>query len=307
MVACSQRLEVVGNMRISLDREVEICGINVFNGNRNNARIIPYDGEGIVFVVKGEEIPVNLENSFVYRPWKTLKLAQCIGLHGKKNDVKKIEHFLAALYALKIDDALIELSDGVCPRLNFGVGGVVDAVSDKRKEKPGERNYFHINPDSDSERKITNGRSSLTIENSDSNYIYYGIDFPHRSIGKQSYRLNLTEEVFKREIMKARGIIPLPFGSKTILKLLKPYFGVRDKNSLLIGKIKDNHFANNSFPFGVYGKSEYVRHQIMDVIGTLALTGGYFQNTGFKFSQGDHDFELSSIKELFKRGVFLRS
>lgn len=295
-------------MRTTLKEKIKIEGINVLNGKRNSANIFPYSGQGLVFYHKGEYIPATLERAFEHRPPRTFGLARLIALHGNKTTIKKVEHFLAPFYALGIDDAIIELSDGVCPRLDYCTLPIVEALRGLKLEKPNqEQKYVTLKPGlSQTARTFTEREAELIVQESDNSFVEYSVNWPHQAIGNQKLRVSLDETGFTEQIMKARGCFFLPLGSRFMIDSwpFKGRHGITDKNSLLIGKIKDKVYLNKENPQGIYGKDDFVRHKILDVFGTIAIAGVCFEKIGFFYNQGEHKFELDSLKELFKRQIF---
>ena len=73
---------------------------------------------------------------------------------------------------------------------------------------------------------------------------------------------------------------------------------------LLVTSEKAETYANPA-QFGVrYGGQEFVRHKMLDVLGTLALAGNQFEDTEFKFEMTGHKFDLHALKKLFASGCF---
>ncbi len=123
-------------------------GVNVFNGNRSDVQFHPADDNvGRVFKVKNEYIPVDINRAFHYNSWRYLRQASCIGIRGETEKVVMVEHLLSAVYALGIDNLIIELSDGVCPRQNDGTSWLVEELQDLRTEGAEERACFRIKKD----------------------------------------------------------------------------------------------------------------------------------------------------------------
>ena len=53
-----------------------------------------------------------------------------------------------------------------------------------------------------------------------------------------------------------------------------------------------------------YDGKEFVRHKMLDAIGTLALTGMRFNQTSFRFNMTGHSFDIPALKDLIARGIF---
>ncbi|MBI2650426.1 UDP-3-O-acyl-N-acetylglucosamine deacetylase [Candidatus Woesearchaeota archaeon] len=74
---------------------------------------------------------------------------------------------------------------------------------------------------------------------------------------------------------------------------------------MLVGPKESEHYANSP-EFGVrYDGQEFVRHKVLDVIGTLALFGRQFKNSHFIFHMTGHEFDLDALKHLDRRRYFI--
>ena len=75
--------------------------------------------------------------------------------------------------------------------------------------------------------------------------------------------------------------------------------GITDDNYLLVTS-KGADLTNSPEHGDCYGGQEFVRHKVLDVLGTLALTGRQFKNTAFTFSMTGHRFDLYALDRLFE-------
>ena len=301
---------VIMTKQVSIKESTDkIKGVNVFNGNKSYVQFHPAeDNKGLVFKVNKEYIPVDIHKAFYHKSWRSLRLASCISINGVNERAVKVEHLLSAIYALGIDNLIIELSDGVCPRQNNAATEIIEALQDLRVEGSDERLYLRIKRNLDENKRTVevNGiEDKLLIQHSDDFVIDYTAFYPHKVIGHQHHRFYFSEENYKEEIMKARGIFFLPKGSRYIVdSFLNKFHGIRDTNALLIGTPDDELYKNIIRPEGIYGKDEFVRHKILDVIGTLALIGKYFKETEFQFNKTGHKFDIYALKTLIERDCF---
>lgn len=295
----------------SISQYVVIDGVNVFNGNKNCAILRPAEADtGIVFKVKQEIIPATFDYAYAHRPLRSLRQASCISLRGHSETALKVEHMLSAIYALGIDNLMIELSDGVCPRQNDSVSGIVAQLESLVISTGARRRYLEIDsPASEDDCVVTKDTGDrLSVSRSDGVKISYHASYDYVSVGDQQKTVRLDLDSYKQEIMHARGIFFLPFGSRFLIdSFLGSYHGITDRNALLIGSSDCPRYLNNSGSSGPYGKDEFVRHKILDVIGAIALSGTRYKNTLFDFSLTGHSFDIYALKTLHERGVFRES
>ena len=288
----------------------EIYGVNVFNGKRNYVRFhTGEDNSGLVFRVKNEEFPASLDKSFEYKPAWAFYLAGCISVRGRDQRADHVEHLLADVGSAGIDNLVIELSDGVCPRFDYDNSEVFEILTSIRKEGSSDRVYLKVNGDlSNKERNVKDEerRDGLHVEPAKYFFIDYTAGFPHNAVGEQHHRFNVSEINYREEVMQARPIFFMPPIPEGILRrFIQPWFGITDSNALLIGGKEETRYRNKVHPEGLYGSDEFVRHKVQDVLGTLALLGKPFKESGFFFYKTGHEFDLHALRTLRDRGCFV--
>lgn len=289
----------------------EIYGVNVFNGKRNYVRFHPgEDNRGLVFRVNNKEFPVSLDESFEYKPARALYLAGCISIKGKNQRANHVEHLLADVSSAGIDNLVIELSDGVCPRFDYDNSEVFEILTSIRKEGSSDRVYLKVSGDlSNEERNVKDEKRGdrLYVEPAKYFFIDYNAGFSHRAVGEQHHRFNVSEINYREQVMQARPIFFMPslIPENILRRFIQPWFGVTDSNALLIGGKEETQYRNKVHPKGLYGRDEFVRHKVKDVLGTLALLGKPFKESGFLFYKTGHKFDLHALRTLRDKGCFI--
>jgi UDP-3-O-[3-hydroxymyristoyl] N-acetylglucosamine deacetylase len=176
--------------------------------------------------------------------------------------VSTVEHILAALAGMKIDNARIELSGPELPILDgsaapFAV--LVQKAGIKILKWP--RAFFQMQKS----LAISEGDKYIGIEPATESKLTYAIDFPHPAIGRQEYTFKLGAKAFCREIAPARTFGFLQDVQK--LQANGQALGGSLDNAIVLGP---NGVIN---PEGLRFPNEFVRHKILDLIGDLALLG----------------------------------
>jgi UDP-3-O-[3-hydroxymyristoyl] N-acetylglucosamine deacetylase len=116
------------------------------------------------------------------------------------------------------------------------------------------------------------------------------IDFDEPIIGRQNFASNLTPDVFRKELSRART-----FG---FMKDVERYWaagfalGSSLDNSVVI--CNDNNIIN---PEGLRYKDEFVRHKTLDAVGDLALAGAQILGC-FRSYRGGHKLNASALQAL---------
>jgi len=175
--------------------------------------------------------------------------------------VHTVEHVLAAVAGLGIDDLEIHLDAAEPPIMDGSAAPFVDAlVGAGLAELRGDVRYLTVrNP-----LRITDGDSVYEVTPAPELELNVSIDFPHPTIGRQQGCYRVTRDVFVKELAPART-----FGFVHEVEALRGM-------GLIKGASLDNAVVLDDN--GVLGTTlrwpdEFVRHKALDCVGDLALAG----------------------------------
>jgi UDP-3-O-[3-hydroxymyristoyl] N-acetylglucosamine deacetylase len=178
-------------------------------------------------------------------------------------EVSTVEHLLASLHALRIDNLRVVLDAAELPALDGSAAPFVRLLSEAGIE-PQELRQAPLRV----LRRISveDGERRISIEPGEGLSIDYAIDFAHPAIGRQELTIaELTPEVFEREIAPART-----FGFLADLDALRSAGlarGASHDNTLVLGADAVVRPESMRWP------DEFVRHKVLDLIGDLSLIG----------------------------------
>ncbi len=241
--------------------KITFKGIGLHTGAEVRVDILPApEDTGIVFVRKDKDpnyfIEANAQNIV-----NTLA-ATTIGKNGIT--ISTIEHLMAAIYGIEIDNAIIQVEGPEIPALDGSAGIFVKKIKEiglKEQKKP--RRFLKILQTI----SIEDDDKFIMVEPYDSFGVDVEIQFTHSVIGRQRYTCkHITSEEFERNISKART-----FGFLSqVAEMRKNGLarGGSEKNAIVIG---DTGVLNSE---GLRFKNEMARHKALDLIGDLALLGG---------------------------------
>ena len=214
--------------------------------------------------------------------------ANRVVLNQGDSAVDTVEHLLAALYALSVDNCLIEVEGGEVPALDGSASGFLELI-DEAGVVPQDRPrslYSLAEP-----LWIDEGERYIIALPSDGFRISYSVNFKHPSIGAQSFHFGGLAGEFRSDIAPART-----FGFEADAA----YYASRN---LALGSGPDNSlvFLKNG---GVSGPlrfpDECVRHKILDLLGDFALTGRRV-NVHLICHRGGHSLHLAFVRKLVAR------
>jgi len=177
--------------------------------------------------------------------------------------VSTIEHIMAALCGLGVDNAVVELDGPEAPIMDGSAAPFVAAIDQVGiKTLPAPRRYTKVLKPV----RVAKGDAFGELRPYDDGFrVEVEIDFDHPLIGRQALALDVEPGTFRRELARART-----FGfMRDVGKLWSAGFalGASLENTLVV---TDKRVLN---PEGLRFSDEFVRHKALDAIGDLALAG----------------------------------
>jgi len=245
------------NAQRTLRRSVSCTGIGLHSGNKVTLSLKPAPADyGIRFQrsdLGGLEIKATVTHlgGIQYQT----------GLTREAVSVETVEHLLAALTALGIDNVIVELNSPEVPIMDGSAAPFVYLILNEAgvKRLAAPRRFLKVlRPIS-----LTQGDKRIALYPSDHFKVTYSISFDHPLLRHQSRTMRITQESFVEEIAPART-----FGFLKEVEMLR-------QRGLALGGSLDNAIVLgetgvlNALRF----EDEFVRHKILDVLGDLALVG----------------------------------
>ena len=242
----------------TLAQPIVFEGVGLHTGKSCRLRLKPAPaGTGRVFVrtdLEGVQVPATIAH--VGRA----NYATCLVKDGVR--VSTAEHLLAALYALGVDNALMEIDTDEVPILDGSATPFVSAIEDAGvTEQRATRRYLTIS------RPLTlvEEDKQISVHPSSEFRITYAIDFEHRALGYQE----LTADMW---------------GTRAFVEKLAPartFVLERDVEELRRAGLAKGGSLDNAVVIGETGNlsgalrypDEPVRHKMLDLMGDLSLLG----------------------------------
>ncbi|MBM6595905.1 UDP-3-O-acyl-N-acetylglucosamine deacetylase [Microvirga pudoricolor] len=202
--------------------------------------------------------------------------------------VATIEHLMAALAGLGVDNVLVEIDGPEVPILDGSSAPFIDAIDSVGLVSLGaSRRYLKVLKPV----RVTQGKAFAELLPNERGFkLDVEIDFPTPVIGRQRKAIDLTPQVFRKEISRART-----FGfMRDVEKLWGAGFalGASLENTVAIG---DDGVLN---PEGLRYADEFVRHKILDAVGDLSLGGLPIQGA-YRSYCGGHRMNFLVLEALF--------
>lgn len=200
--------------------------------------------------------------------------------------VATVEHLMAALAALGVDDALIEIDGPEVPIVDGSSAPFVDLIAQvglKASAMP--RRAIRVLKTVSAEFQ---GRTA-TFMPSLRPVIDVEIDFPHPSVGRQRYAFDISAETFTGEVASART-----FGFKRDVEALRAA-GLARGGSMDNAVVLDESGILNEE--GLRFADEFARHKALDALGDLALAGAPVLGR-YQASQPGHALNNVAVRAL---------
>lgn len=243
----------------TIRQKTSLSGTGLHTGEQIRINLFPAgDNEGITFLRPAGktlvEIPAHASKVVDTR------LATTLGNDGEI--VSTVEHFLAGVQGLGIDNMRVEVSGPELPIMDGSAAAFVDAIKDAGIEQQSAQKKFWVVTRAVS---VAVGDRRATLKPASKFSIHCDIDFNHPVISAQSFTWEFNDQAFWREIARART-----FGFLRDVEQLKS-MGLARGGSLDNAIVADDFNILN--PEGLRYPDEFVRHKVLDGLGDLALLG----------------------------------
>ena len=240
----------------TLSQRIRCTGIGLHSGKKVTMTLRPAaEDTGIIFHVK---TPAGVKD-ITPTPEAVIAtgLATTLGRDGVA--VSTVEHLLATLRGLAVDNLHIDVEGGEIPIMDGSAAPFVMLIAEAGVHTQSKaRTVLRIKRKASFEHE----GKSIVAEPHDGFFVDYEINFPHPAIGVQRMSLEVTPESFAT-VAKART-----FGFLRDVEMLQ-------KSGLALGGSLDNAVVLDER--GVLNKeglrhdNEFVRHKLLDFIGDMAM------------------------------------
>jgi len=270
----------------TVNRDVIIDGIGLHSGKNVKMRILPaLPNSGIQF----KRIDIRNNNIIFPSVFNVTSATLCTTISNEYGvKISTIEHLMAALFGLGIDNAIIEVDNCEIPILDGSSKIFIQKIKSAGiKESNIPIKIISIN------KKISfeDNEKFISIEPSKTNLLIdFQIKYKNSLIGTQRnlvdvYNSNLSDIYESRTFCLYEDV-------KKLQSMGFALGGSLD-NAIVV---KDNEVLNNG---GLRNEKEFVNHKILDCIGDLFLSG--FKVVGkIVCSQGGHKLTNDLLRKVYE-------
>lgn len=241
----------------TLRRTVHCAGIGLHSGRKVTLSLKPAAADRGIRFQRADLQDVNIPADVAHLAGRQHLQT---GLVKDRASVDTIEHLLAALRGLGVDNVTVELNQAEVPIMDGSSAPWVYLIQDAGlKELPMPRKSIQILKPI----QIQDNDKRIALYPSDHFKITYSISFDHPMLRHQQKTIAVDEQAFVDEIAPART-----FGFLKEVEMLRQRglaLGGSLENAVILGETG----VLNPLRF----EDEFVRHKMLDVIGDLALVG----------------------------------
>ncbi len=269
----------------TIKKSIKFVGIGLHSGKKVEMILLPAQpNTGIIFK-RSDLKNHNLVYTSIFNVSKSSYCTKLSNDHGVT--VSTVEHLMAALYGLGIDNLLVELNSEELPILDGSAKNFVEKIEKigfKISDQP--IRVIKINKKItyvDNEKFITFEPNKISLE------IDFEIKYKQNSILNQRNKKNIYMDNLK-DIYYSRTFCLFEDVEK--LKKMGLAQGGSLKNAIVL---RGNEILNDE---KLRNSKEFVNHKILDCLGDIYLAG-YRMVGKITSSQGGHNVTNQGLRELF--------
>ena len=249
----------------TIERQVEVAGRGLFTGESATLHFRPAPADtGVVFIRGDHNPPIQIQ-AIVDNVAKRLRRTS---IRNGTVQIETIEHCLAAITGLGIDNISVDLAGNEVPSGDGSSLPFVEKLKEAgSKEQDRPREIWRV-PET---IRVAEGLGYLMAtpgdDDDESLEIIYDLNYGQDSpIGQQIFKIHLTPETFEQEIAGARTFVLRQEAEQLQAAGLGKHLSYQD--ILVYGP--DGPIDNP-----LRWPNECVRHKILDLIGDLHLFGKF--------------------------------
>jgi len=265
---------------------VKFKGVGLHTGENVNVRIRSgRPGTGIVFI--RIDLPGNPEIRICHENISSKMRRTCLEQDGVT--IETIEHFLATVYALEIDNLRVEMDRSEFPGLDGSAQPLLQKLNEADIIEQAEETYvFEVKEPV----VVKEEESSIVAFPSDKPELElsYTLDYKGSYFGSQYVSVTINGDTFEREIAPARTFCLYSEAEK--LKEMGLGKGSNYQNTLVID---GDTIIQNKLRYS----DEFARHKMLDLLGDMFLIGYRFNARVIAVKSG-HSLNMKFAREMVR-------
>ena len=272
----------------TITNQVTLKGAGIHTGNKVNLTFKPAAVDsGVTFIrtdIPGSPRIKADVGSLLLAP----KFSRRSSIGNEQAEVQTVEHLMAALSSLGIDNIDIQIDNNEVPGLDGSSINFVEALEKAILVYQDKPRYVYTVKEPIC---IQEGASSVTILPAKEFKIAYTLNYNHPMLAAQFLEIVINAESFKTALSSARTFCLESEASELQNQGLG--LGANYDNTLVVGK---TGVIKNKLRFD----DEFVRHKILDLIGDLYLAGCPINGHVVALKSG-HSLNLKVAQKIYEQ------
>ncbi|MDP2830887.1 MAG: UDP-3-O-acyl-N-acetylglucosamine deacetylase [Candidatus Omnitrophota bacterium] len=270
--------------------QVTLKGVGIHTGNKVNVIFKPAEVDsGVTFIrtdISGAPRVKADVGSLLLAP----KFSRRSSIGNDQAEVQTVEHLMAALSSLGIDNIDIQIDNNEVPGLDGSSINFLEALQKAGLAHQDAPRYVYTVKEPIC---IQEGSGSITILPAKEFKISYTLNYDHPMLAAQFLEIAVNAESFKTALSSARTFCLESEASQLQNQGLG--LGANYENTLVVGK---TGVIKNKLRF----PDEFVRHKILDLIGDLYLAGCPLRGHVVALKSG-HSLNLKIAQKIYEQRI----
>ncbi|MBU4303004.1 MAG: UDP-3-O-acyl-N-acetylglucosamine deacetylase [Candidatus Omnitrophica bacterium] len=268
--------------------QVTLKGVGIHTGNKVNVTFKPAAADsGVTFIrtdISGAPRVKADVGSLLLAP----KFSRRSSIGNDQAEVQTVEHLMAALSSLGIDNIDIQIDNNEVPGLDGSSINFLEALEKAGFAHQDAPRYVYTVKEPIC---IQEGSGSITILPAKEFKISYTLNYDHPMLAAQFLEIAVNAESFKTALSSARTFCLESEASELQNQGLG--LGANYENTLVVGK---TGVIKNKLRF----PDEFVRHKILDLVGDLYLAGCPINGHVVALKSG-HSLNLKIAQKIYEQ------
>ena len=270
----------------TINNSISFEGVGLHSGKISKVKLVPNaESQGIIF----KRTDLSEKNTIQANYTKVSSAKLCTTLENSSGvKISTIEHLLAALYIMGVDNVIVEVNNEEIPIMDGSSKDFIEILKNAGiKKQSTKRKYLKIVDKFEFE---DNGKTISIEPNDQSLEVEFQLNYLNKIIGKQKNCINFLDDDLK-DIYSSRTFCL--FADIEKIKKNGLAKGGSLENAIVVDEVK---VINEG---GLRNKKEFVNHKILDLAGDFLLSG-YRILGKVDCYQGGHELSNIFLRKLMK-------
>ena len=268
--------------------QVSLNGVGIHTGNKANVTFKPADVDAGVTFIRTDISGAPRIKANVGSLLQAHKSSRRSSIGHDQAEVQTVEHLMAALSSLGIDNIDIYIDNNEVPGLDGSSVNFVEAIEKAGTVQQDKLRYVYTVKEPIC---IQEGSSSIMILPAKEFKISYTLNYDHPMLAAQFLEIAVNTESFRASLSSARTFCLESEAGELQSQGLG--LGASYDNTLVVGK---SGVIKNKLRFN----DEFVRHKILDLIGDLYLAGCPINGHVVALKSG-HSLNLKVAQKIYEQ------